>query len=117
MSEPIPLFRTTNWSSDNIARKRRGVLMVWLDPEMYWFAAPSGMSGHPERLSAATIQFCLSIMVWFGLRLRQATGFVASLRALSGLGRVDKRDFAGRRPMIQAHLYLGDGLGPQPDIR
>ena len=33
------------------------------------------------------------------------------------LGRVDKRDSSGSRPMIQAHLYVGDELGTQPDIR
>ena len=33
------------------------------------------------------------------------------------LGRVDKRDSTGIRPMIQAHLYVGDELGTQPDIR
>ena len=85
MSKPIPLFRTTNWSSYSRALKRRGSLMVWFDPEMSWFAAPSGKAGHPERFSAAAIQFCLSIKVLFGLPLRQTTGFVESLLALSGL--------------------------------
>ena len=33
------------------------------------------------------------------------------------LGRVDKRDSSGSRPMIQLHLYVGDELGTQPDIR
>ncbi|RWR04545.1 IS5/IS1182 family transposase, partial [Sinirhodobacter populi] len=42
MSKPIPLFRTTNWSSYNAALKRRGSLMIWLDPEMSWLATPSG---------------------------------------------------------------------------
>ena len=36
---------------------------------------------------------------------------------LPKLGRVDKRDSSGSRPMIQAHLYVGDELGTQPDIR
>ena len=85
MSKPIPLFRTTNWSSYSRALKRRGSLMVWFDPEMAWFAVPSGKAGHPERFSAAAIQFCLSIKVLFGLPLRQTTGFVESMLALSGL--------------------------------
>ena len=70
MSKPVPLFRTTNWSSYSQALKRRGSLMVWFDPEMSWFAVPSGKAGHPERFSAAAIQFCLSIKVLFGLPLR-----------------------------------------------
>ena len=41
----------------------------------------------------------------------------ASLLHDGGLGRVDKRDSAGRRPVIQAHLYVGDDLGAQPDLR
>ncbi|MBJ2154122.1 IS5 family transposase [Paracoccus sp. IB05] len=85
MSKPVPLFRTTNWSSYSRSLKRRGSLMVWFDPEMAWFAVPSGKAGHPERFSAVTIQFCLSIKVLFGLPLRQTTGFVESLLALSGL--------------------------------
>ncbi|WP_199286445.1 transposase, partial [Pseudogemmobacter humi] len=79
MSKPIPLFRTTNWSSYSRALKRRGSLMVWFDPEMAWFAVPGGQAGHPERFSAAAIQFCLSIKVLFGLPPRQTTGFVESL--------------------------------------
>jgi len=59
--------------------------MVWFDPEMAWFANPSGKAGHPERFSAAAIQFCLSIKVLLGLPLRQTTGFVESVLALSGL--------------------------------
>ncbi len=59
--------------------------MVWFDPEMTWFAAPSGKAGHPERFSAGAIQFCLPIKVLFGLPLRQTTGVVESLLTLSGL--------------------------------
>lgn len=85
MSKPIPGFRTTNWSSYSRSLKRRGSLMVWFDPEMAWFAVPSGKAGHPGRFSVAAIQFCLSIKVLFGLPLRQTTGFLESLLNLSGL--------------------------------
>lgn len=85
MSKPVPVFRTTNWSSYSQALKRRGSLMVWFDPEMSWFAVPDGKPGHPERFSAAAIQFCLAVKVLFGLPLRQATGCVESLLSLSGL--------------------------------
>ncbi|WP_148044825.1 hypothetical protein [Paracoccus pantotrophus] len=43
--------------------------------------------------------------------------FLAEMLKYAGLGRVDKRDSSGSRPMIQAHLYVGDELGTQPDIR
>ena len=33
------------------------------------------------------------------------------------LGHVDKRDSTDLRPVIQAHLYVGDELGTQPDVR
>ena len=36
---------------------------------------------------------------------------------LSILGHVDKRDSTDLRPVIQAHLYVGDELGTQPDVR
>jgi len=85
MSKPVPVFRTTNWSSYNQALKRRGSLMVWFDPDLAWLAAPNGKPGHPERFSAAAIQFCLSVKVLFGLPLRQTTGFIESLLSLSGL--------------------------------
>jgi hypothetical protein len=85
MSKPVPLFRTTNWSSYSRSLERRGSLMVWFDPEMAWFATPNGKAGHPERFSAAAIQFCLSIKGLFGLPLRQTTKFVESLLSMSGL--------------------------------
>ena len=50
---------------------------------MWWFATPSGKPGHPERFSAVAIPFCLSMKILFGLPLRQTTGFVEILAALS----------------------------------
>lgn len=38
-------------------------------------------------------------------------------RLTSALGHVDKRDSTDLRPVIQAHLYVGDELGTQPDVR
>ena len=50
---------------------------------------------------------------------------ITDIRALIGLlggdflslGHVDKRDSTDLRPVIQAHLYVGDELGTQPDVR
>ena len=49
-------------------------------------------------------------------RIEQAVGKLKRFKRVA-LGRVDKRDSSGSRPMIQAHLYVGDELGTQPDIR
>lgn len=46
---------------------------------MHWKAVPSGRRGRQLAYSDAAIQACLTIKVLFGLPLRQATGFVASL--------------------------------------
>lgn len=47
--------------------------------------AASGKRGRSPLFSDAAIQFCLTIKNLFGLALRQTTGFVQSLLALSGL--------------------------------
>lgn len=53
---------------------------------MQWEAIPSGRRGRQHAYSDAAIQVCLTLKVLLGLPLRQATGFVASLLELSGLG-------------------------------
>ena len=78
-------YRTNNWKQYNAALKARGSLTFWLDKCMSWFAAISGKRGRSPQLSDAAIQFCLTIKNLFGLALRQTTGFVQSLLALSGL--------------------------------
>jgi IS5 family transposase len=86
MSKPRSArYRTTNWSSDNSALRRRGSLLVWLDREMEWSAPKVGRPGRPEIFSDAAIQFCLSLKVLFGLALRQTMGMVASLLKMAGL--------------------------------
>ena len=86
MSKPAPVrYRTLNWSSYNAALCKRGSLTVWFDPSTPWHAAPSGKRGAQPVYSDAAIQACLTVKVLFGLPLRQATGFVASLLKLAGL--------------------------------
>lgn len=77
--------RTTNWSTDNAARRRRGSLSVWFDPTMAWHAAKTGKRGHPETFSESAIQTSLTLKVLFGLPWRQAVGLVASLIEMAGL--------------------------------
>ena len=36
---------------------------------------------------------------------------------MTALGCVDKKDSPARSAVIQAHLYMGDELGTQPDVR
>ena len=86
MSKPFPArYRTTNWPEYNVALRRRGSLLVWLDREMEWLAPASGRPGRPQTFSEAAIQFCLSIKVLFGLALRQTIGMVASLLTMASL--------------------------------
>ena len=86
MSNPAPIrYRTLNCSSYNAALCKRGSLTVWFDPSTPWHATPSGKGGAQPVYSDAAIQACLTVKVRFGLPLRQATGFVASLLTLAGL--------------------------------
>ncbi|WP_375699654.1 IS5 family transposase [Pseudophaeobacter sp. TrK17] len=86
MSSWIPTtYKTTNWSDYNAALKQRGSLSIWFDAEMAWEAKPSGKRGRQQAYSDAAIQACLTMKVLFGLPLRQTTGFVESLLALTGL--------------------------------
>ena len=83
---PKTTYKTTNWQSYNQALRQRGSLTVWFDPSMHWEAIPSGRRGRQQAYSDAAIQACLTLKLLLGLPLRQATGFVASLLELSGLG-------------------------------
>ena len=78
-------YKTTNCSDYNTALKQRGSLSIWFDAEMAWEAQPSGKRGRQQTFSDTAIQACLTIKVLFGLPLRQTTGFVESLLALTEL--------------------------------
>ena len=54
---------------------------------MSWFVAACGKCGRRPQFSDAAVQFRLAFKNLFGLALRQTTGFVQSLLALSGLPR------------------------------
>lgn len=79
------VYKTTNWHDYSRALRQRGSLTVWFDPAMVWEASPSGTRGRQQTYSDAAIQACLTIKIVFGMALRQATGFVASLLRLAGL--------------------------------
>lgn len=86
MRKPFPTrSRTTNWSGDNAALRRRGSMLIWVDQDMAWLAPHEGWPGGPPVCSDAAIQFCLSVKVLFKLPVRQTAGTVASLLRLAGL--------------------------------
>ncbi|CAK7261781.1 transposase (plasmid) [Shinella sp. WSC3-e] len=106
MSRPPKLtYQTTHWHAYNQALRQRGSLTVWFDPLMQWEAAPSGRRGRQHAYSDAAIQACLIIKVLFGLPLRHATCFVASLLELSGL-RWPVPDLSKRRVWRKIHLGI-----------
>lgn len=78
-------YKTTNWAAYNAALKARGLLTIWLDKDMQWYAPASGKRGRQHIFSDAAIQFCLSIKCLFGLALRQSLGLAESLLRLAGL--------------------------------
>lgn len=86
MGKPSPArYRRTNWSGYSASLKTRGSLLIWLDKEMTWLAAPDGGPGRPVVFSDAVIRFCMAIKGLFRLPLGQTTGMVASLRELADL--------------------------------
>jgi len=76
-------YKTSNWRACNQALKSRGSLTVWSAADMEWEATPCGKRGRQKTYSDGAIQACLTLKVLFGLPLRQATGFMESLLALS----------------------------------
>ena len=78
--------RTTNWSDDNAALRRRGSLSISFDPEIVWRVPKSGKRSHQEKTySDAAIQVCLTLKVLSGLPLRQTAGPVESPIQMAGL--------------------------------
>ena len=74
MSKPAPTrYRTLNWSSYDVALRKRGSLTVWFDPSTTWDAALSGKRGAQPVYRDAAIQACLTVKVLYGMPLRHAT--------------------------------------------
>ena len=62
-------YKTTNWSAYNEARRRRGSLAVWFDPDMAWRPPLTGKRGRQPSFSDAAIQTCLTMKALFGMPL------------------------------------------------
>lgn len=64
MSRPTPpTCRTTNGPGYSAVLSKRGSLLIWLDPETQWLAAPTGKRGRQPVFTDAAIQalfVCLS---------------------------------------------------------
>jgi hypothetical protein len=86
MSKPVlARDRTTTWSADNAALRRRGSLWVWLDREREGLAPASGRPGRSRTFSEAALQVRLGLKVLFGRALRRTIGMVARLLGRAGL--------------------------------
>ncbi|PZM15813.1 transposase, partial [Rhizobium tubonense] len=80
-------FKVTNWSEYEAGLRRRGGLTLWLTPEALamWSAPRRKTRGGQPRYSDLAIETALSLGMVFGLRLRQAEGFLKSILQLMGL--------------------------------
>ena len=52
---------------------------IWFDPVTVWLGEPRGRRGRSAAFSDAAIQACLTVKPLFGVPLRQAPGWMASL--------------------------------------
>ena len=121
MSKPSPARgRATSWTQSDAARRRRGSLLVWLDPGMEWLAPPSGRPGRPETVSDAAIQDPLPPL---GRRPRSAgRRHRRGVARAEGDWRVREQGPSRRRQWRRAHLALSrptapDGPSPPPRRR
>ncbi|WP_171334563.1 transposase, partial [Acinetobacter stercoris] len=76
-------YKTTNWAEYNQALRQRGAFTIWFDPQMQWYAMPTGKKGCQPTYSDTAIQFALTIRNLFQLALRQTQGFIQSLFQLA----------------------------------
>ena len=110
MCKPEPArYRTTNWSTDNEALRKRGSLLVWLDKEMAWHASLEVRPGRPPVFSDAAIAFGLSIKELFKLPLRQTARMVASLLRLA---RLDYSTLCRRQKTLKVQIPYRRAGGP-----
>src|SRR3546814_943070 len=80
-------FKVTNWPEYEVGLRQRGSLTLWLTPEAVamWAAPRRTTRGGQPRYSDLAIETALSLGMVFGLRLRQAEGFLESILQLMGL--------------------------------
>jgi hypothetical protein len=80
-------FKVTNWAEYDAGLRQRGSLTVWVTSEAVdgWAAPRRKTRGGQPRYSDLAIESALTLGLVFGLRLRQAEGFLTSVLRLMGL--------------------------------
>jgi len=80
-------FKVTNWAEYDAGLRQRGSLTVWVTSEAVdgWAAPRRKTRGGQPRYSDLAIETALTLGLVFGLRLRQAEGFLTSVLRLMGL--------------------------------
>lgn len=80
-------FKITNWAEYEAGVRRRGSLILWMteDALSSWQAPKRRTRGGQPRYSDLAIETALTLGLVFGLRLRQAEGFLKSVLLLMGL--------------------------------
>ena len=100
-------YKTTNWAEYNQALRQRGAFTIWFDPQMQWYAMPTGKKGCQPTYSDTAIQFALTIRNLFQLALRQTQGFIQSLFQLAHLNWnvPDFSTLSRRADILQTRLH------------
>ncbi|PDS63107.1 IS5/IS1182 family transposase [Rhizobium anhuiense] len=80
-------FKVTNWAEYDAGLRQRGSLTLWVTSEAVdgWAAPRRKTRGGQPRYSDLAIETALTLGLVFGLRLRQAEGFLTSVLRLMGL--------------------------------
>jgi hypothetical protein len=80
-------FKVTNWAEYDAGLRQRGSLTLWITLEAVdgWAAPRRKTRGGQPRYSDLAIETALTLGLVFGLRLRQAEGFLTSVLRLMGL--------------------------------
>jgi hypothetical protein len=80
-------FKVANWAEYETGLRCRGGLTLWMteDALSSWQAPKRTTRGGQPRYSDLVIETALTLGLVFGLRLRQAEGFLASVLRLMGL--------------------------------
>ena len=85
------IYKPTDWKAYNDSLCLRGSLTLWLEDSVYreWRdLSTRGISVGEKHYPDIVILTCLTLKQVYGLKFRQCTGFVRSLFALMGLGKL-----------------------------
>jgi hypothetical protein len=120
MSTSDETHKVENWSEYNDALVDRGRLTVWLSEDAIegWKDQSPPQQGAQWIFTDLAIQTCLQIKVVYGLGLREAEGFIASLFELMGLEELPVPDYttlSKRQGDLDIDLSgSGGGSGAEP---